>query len=82
MARAWLESAGAVEWDPSTRLTAEATVLFAEGHRSDAVEAARKALKALDQKPSFVRDQAQFETLHGLVESAATDETSVSVQRK
>ena len=82
VARAWLESAGAVEWDPSTRLTAEATVLFAEGHRSDAVEAARKALKALDQKPSFVRDQAQFETLHGLVESAATDETSVSVQRK
>jgi hypothetical protein len=78
VARAWLESAGAVEWDPSTRLTAEATVLFAEGHRSDAVEAARKALKALGQKPSFVRDQAQFETLQQLLAAATTAPSAAS----
>ncbi len=82
VARAWLESAGAVEWDPSTRLTAEAAVLLAEGHRSAAAEKTREAFKALDQKTALVRDQAQFETLQRLLEAATKDETSVPVLRK
>lgn len=80
-ARAWLESAGTVEWDPSTRLTGEAAVLLAEGNRKAALETARKALKALDQKTALVRDQAQFETLHRLLEAATTDPPATSIQR-
>lgn len=46
-ARAWLDSVGRIDFDPATRLRAEAAVLLAEGRASEAgirVEEARHAL--------------------------------------
>jgi hypothetical protein len=45
-ARAWLDSAGKIEFDPATRLRAEAAVLLAEGKSSEAAAKAREGLHA------------------------------------
>jgi len=47
-ARAWLESAGKLEFDPATRLCAEAAVLLAEGGKGEAAGKARAGLHALE----------------------------------
>lgn len=48
-ARAWLDSAGEVAFDPATRHRAEAAVLLAEGRGEAAAAAARAGLVALEQ---------------------------------
>jgi len=47
MARAWLETAGKLDFDPATRLRAEAAVLLAEGRRAEAADQARAGLHAM-----------------------------------
>jgi hypothetical protein len=47
MARAWLETAGKLDFDPATRLRAEAAVLLAEGRPAEAAGKARAGLHAL-----------------------------------
>lgn len=49
-ARAWLESAGRLDFDPATRLKAEAAVLLAEGRRTEAAEKARAGLEAVEKR--------------------------------
>ena len=49
-ARAWLETAGKLEFDPATRLRAEAAVLLAEGKAAEAAAKARDGLHALDHR--------------------------------
>lgn len=49
-ARAWLETAGPLTFDPATRLRAEAAVLLAEGRKTEAAEKARAGLVALETK--------------------------------
>ena len=49
-ARAWLETAGKLEFDPATRLRAEAAVLLAEGKSADASAKAREGLVALQHR--------------------------------
>jgi hypothetical protein len=49
-ARAWLDSAGALAFDPATRLRAEAAVLLAEGKKTEAAAKAREGLVALETK--------------------------------
>ena len=49
-ARAWLESAGKLEFDPATRLRAEAAVLLAEDRRAEAATKARAGLNALEHR--------------------------------
>lgn len=49
MARAWLESAGKVEFDPSARLKAEAAVLLNEGKKAEAAARAQQALRSLEE---------------------------------
>jgi hypothetical protein len=46
MARAWLDSAGPLAFDPVTRLRAEAAVLLAEGRNAEAAAKARAGLHA------------------------------------
>lgn len=48
LARAWLESAGPMDFDPATRLRAESAVLLAEGATEAAHAKAVAGLKALD----------------------------------
>ena len=49
-ARAWLDSAGKIEFDPATRLRAEAAVLLAEGKSAEAAAKAREGLHAVEHK--------------------------------
>jgi hypothetical protein len=49
-ARAWLDSAGKLQFDPATRLRAEAAVLLMEGKRAEAAEKCRLGLIALETK--------------------------------
>lgn len=49
-ARAWLDSAGKLAFDPATRLRAEAAVLLAEGRRTEAAAKAREGLHALEHR--------------------------------
>lgn len=49
-ARAWLETAGRLDFDPATRLRAEAAVLLAEGKPELAEARAREGLHALAHK--------------------------------
>lgn len=46
-ARAWLDAAGKLDFDPATRLRAEAAVLLAEGKSAEAAERAKVGLHAL-----------------------------------
>jgi len=50
IARAWLDSAGKIDFDPATRLRAEAAVLLAEGKLTEATTRAREGLHALKHK--------------------------------
>jgi hypothetical protein len=50
MARAWFESAGPLEFDPATRLRAEAAVLRAGGRLAEAAEKAQAGLLALEHR--------------------------------
>ncbi len=50
VARAWLDSAGRIDFDPATRLRAEAAVLLAEGRAAEAATKAREGLHALKHK--------------------------------
>jgi hypothetical protein len=49
-ARAWLESAGKLDFDPATRLRAEAAVLLGEGDFAAAIAKGRAGLHALEHK--------------------------------
>ena len=50
IARAWLEGAGRLDFDPATRMRAEAAVLLAEGKREEAATKSREAIHALEHK--------------------------------
>jgi hypothetical protein len=49
-ARAWLDSAGKLDFDPATSLRAEAAVLLAEGRKAEAAAKAREGLHALEHR--------------------------------
>lgn len=67
LARAWLESAGPMDFDPATRLRAEAAVLLAEGAKESAHARANEGLRALDTRtPSPVRNAFAAEALERL----------------
>lgn len=65
VARAWLESAGRLVFDPATRARAEAAVLLAEGQFPAAAAKAREGLELLERKSlsptvnAFARDALQ-----------------------
>lgn len=73
-ARAWLDSAGSLEFAPATRLRAEAAVLLAEGRTDEAAEKARSGLHALEHRsPSPVKppfDEAALRELLRRAEAA------------
>ncbi len=70
-ARAWLESAGKLEFDPATRLRAEAAVLLAEGKKNTAAEKAREGLHALEHKSlSPVKSPFALEALELILHQA------------
>lgn len=67
-ARAWLETAGKVEFDPATKLRAEAAVLLAEGRCDEAAVKAREGLVALETKSlSPVKSQFAAEALETIL---------------
>jgi hypothetical protein len=73
VARAWLESAGKLEFDPATRLRAEAAVLLAEGRTAEAAAKARSGLHALEHRSlSPVRNPFAAEALEAIIRRAAT----------
>lgn len=66
--RAYLEQGrGGMKLDGSTWLRAEAAVLYAEGRREGAAEAARKGLEALKQRPDRGAAQAEAEWLQEIL---------------
>lgn len=70
-ARAWLESAGKLDFDPATRLRAEAAVLLAEGRRTEAAAKAREGLHALEHRSlSPARNLFATEKLEELLQRA------------
>lgn len=70
-ARAWLETAGALAFDPATRLRAEAAVLLAEGRKSEAAAKARDGLVALETKSlSPVKSAFATEVLEEILRDA------------
>lgn len=70
-ARAWLDSAGKLDFDPATRLRAEAAVLLAEGRRTEAAAKAREGLHALAHRSlSPVRNRFAEEQLEALLRRA------------
>jgi hypothetical protein len=67
LARAWLDSAGPMDFDPATRLRSESAVLLAEGSREAAHAKALEGLKALDTRTmSPVRSPFAVESLEYL----------------
>lgn len=71
LARAWLDSAGPLDFDPATRLRAEAAVLLAEGRFSEALAKARDGLEALEKRSlSPVRNPFAGAALEGLQREA------------
>jgi hypothetical protein len=70
-ARAWLDSAGAVAFDPATRLRAEAAVLLTEGRAREAAAKAREGLHALRHKSmSPVENPFAREALEAVIRRA------------
>lgn len=68
LARAWLESAGPMDFDPATRLRAESAVLLAEGSTEAAHGKAIEGLKALDRRTlSPVRNPFAADALERLL---------------
>lgn len=76
-ARAWLDSAGEVAFDPATRHRAEAAVLLAEGRVSEAAKAARAGLHALEHRSlSPVVNPFAREQLTSVLAQAEAKETA------
>ncbi|AOS44158.1 hypothetical protein Verru16b_01219 [Lacunisphaera limnophila] len=72
-ARAWLDTAGRLDFDPATRLRAEAAVLAAEGKAAEAAAKAREGLHALEHRSlSPVKNQFAAEALAAIRDRAAT----------
>jgi hypothetical protein len=72
-ARAWLDSAGKLDWDPATRLRSEAAVLLAEGQPAAAATQARAALVALQQRSiSPVQNPYTVELIQQVLARAAS----------
>lgn len=70
-ARAWLDSAGRLDFDPATRLRAEAAVLLAEGRHVEAAAKAREGLHAVEHRSlSPVKSAYHEETLRDLLHRA------------
>lgn len=70
-ARAWLDSAGPLAFDPATRLRAEAAVLLAEGRRAEAADKARAGLHALvHQSMSPAKNPFHADALEDLLRQA------------
>lgn len=70
-ARAWLDSAGTLTFDPATRLRAEAAVLLAEGRKAEAAAKARDGLVALETKSlSPVKSAFTAEVLEEILRDA------------
>ena len=70
-ARAWLDSAGPLAFDPATRLRAEAAVLLLEGRRPEAAARAREGLHALAHRSlSPVQNAFHAEALEELLRRA------------
>lgn len=68
VARAWLDSAGPLDFEPATRLRAEAAVLLAEGKREAAAARAREGLRALETRSlSPVKSAFAEETLRNIL---------------
>jgi hypothetical protein len=71
LARAWLETAGKIDFDPATRLRAEAAVLLAEGRNADAAAKAREGMRALETKSlAPVRSAFAADALGAILSSA------------
>ena len=74
VARAWLEGAGRLDFDPATRLRAESAVLLAEGRREEAVIKAHEALHALEHKSmSPVKSPFASDALVSLIRRTTAD---------
>ena len=70
-ARAWLESAGQLEFDPATRLRAEAAVLQSEGRRAEAADKAWAGLNALEHRSmSPVKNPFALDALEEILRQA------------
>lgn len=71
LARAWLDSAGKLDFDPATRLRAEAAVLLAEGDVDSSREKIASAQHALEHRSiSPVRNRFAESALAALAKSA------------
>jgi hypothetical protein len=71
-ARAWLDTAGPLDFDPATRLRAEAAVLLAEGKNAEAAAKAREGLHAVEHKSlSPVKSVFAEEALQEIVRRAS-----------
>jgi hypothetical protein len=70
-ARAWLDSAGKLDFDPATRLRAEAAVLLAEGKAAEAAAQACEGLNALEHRTlSPVKSPFAVDALEALLRRA------------
>ncbi|WP_221031512.1 hypothetical protein [Actomonas aquatica] len=69
-AKAWLDTAGALELDPPTRYRAEAAVALASGDYARAEALAAAGLAALPQTLGCTRDPFSEDTLQALLDSA------------
>jgi hypothetical protein len=70
-ARAWLDSAGKLDFDPATRFRAEAAVLLAEGKAAEAAAQAREGLNALEHRTlSPVKSPFAVDALEALLRRA------------
>jgi len=70
-ARAWLDTAGPTDFDPATKLRAEAAVLLAEGRAPEAAAKAREGLIALDKNSlAPVRGPFAADTLAAILQRA------------
>ncbi len=73
LARAWLDSAGPMDFDPATRLRAESAVLLAEGSQEAAHTKALEGLRALETRTmSPVRSPFAVEALERLRDLSLT----------
>lgn len=73
LACAWLETAGNLDFDPATRLRAEAAVLFAEGRTLAAAAKAREGLHAVEHKSlSPVKNPFATEALAEILQRAGS----------
>jgi len=71
-ARAWLETAGPTDLDPSARLRAEAAVLLAEGRPAEAAAKAQEGLEAVDHGSlALVRSEFAADALQAIINEYA-----------